>query len=66
LLNPFTVQVAGNTQAHQFRARRINAKTISSASSHASMVSHATEIADLILSAAKELESATIEEAAMH
>ncbi len=53
-------------QAQQFMAQRINAKTISLASSHASMVSHPREIADFILSAAKELESSTIEEAAMH
>src|SRR6266487_1188664 len=53
-------------QAQQFMAQRINAKTISVASSHASMVSHPREIADFILSAAKELELSTIEEAAMN
>jgi pimeloyl-ACP methyl ester carboxylesterase len=42
-------------QAEQFMAQRMNAKTISLPSSHASMVSHPGEIADLILSAAKEL-----------
>jgi hypothetical protein len=43
----------------------MNAKTISLKASHASMVSHPAEIADFILSAAKELESSTVEETAM-
>jgi len=43
--------------AEQFMAQRINPKgMISLPSSHASMVSHPNEIAELILSAAKELE----------
>jgi pimeloyl-ACP methyl ester carboxylesterase len=42
-------------QAEQFMAKRINARTISIASSHASLVSHSKEIADLILEAATEI-----------
>jgi len=53
-------------EAERFMAQRIKANTISFSSSHASMVSHPAEIADFILSAAKELELSTIEEAAMH
>jgi pimeloyl-ACP methyl ester carboxylesterase len=42
-------------EAEQFMAHRINAKTISLPSGHASMVSHAEEIADFILDAAYSL-----------
>jgi hypothetical protein len=53
-------------QAQQFMAQRINAKTISLASSHASMVSHAAEIAEFIVKAAKELELSTVGETALN
>jgi len=55
-------------QAEQFMAQRMNATTISLPSSHASMVSHPEEIADLILNAAEELArpAAAAATAAMH
>jgi len=51
--------------AEQFMAQRMNAKTISLKSSHASMVSHPKEIADFILNAAEELATVSAGEAAM-
>ena len=53
-------------EAEQFMAKRINAKTISLPSSHASLVSHPKEIAEFILSAAKELALADVEETAVN
>jgi pimeloyl-ACP methyl ester carboxylesterase len=53
-------------EAEQFMAKRINANTISLPSSHASLVSHPKEIADFILSAAKELAETAVGEAAVH
>jgi pimeloyl-ACP methyl ester carboxylesterase len=53
-------------QAEQFMAERISAKTITLPSSHASMVSHPKEVADFILSAAKENAESTVQAAAMH
>jgi pimeloyl-ACP methyl ester carboxylesterase len=49
--------------AEQFMAQRINAKTTSLPSSHASLVSHPKEISDMILSAAKELSASLVETA---
>ena len=42
-------------QAEQFMAERINARTISLLSSHASLVSHPKDVADFILDAATEI-----------
>ena len=53
-------------EAEQFMAKRINANTISFPSSHASLVSHPKEIAEFILSAARELAHATVGEEAVH
>jgi pimeloyl-ACP methyl ester carboxylesterase len=52
-------------QAEQFMAQRINARTITVPSSHASLVSHPEEISDFILSAVKELHASTAEAASM-
>jgi pimeloyl-ACP methyl ester carboxylesterase len=53
-------------EAEQFMAKRINANTISLPSSHASLVSHPKEVAEFILSAAKELARSAVGEAAIH
>jgi pimeloyl-ACP methyl ester carboxylesterase len=53
-------------EAEKFMAQRCNANTISLPASHASMVSHPEEIAEFILSAAKEVAAADVEESAMH
>ena len=53
-------------EAEQFMAKRINANTISLPSSHASLVSHPEEIAEFILSAAKELARTAVGETAEH
>jgi len=53
-------------QAEQFMAQRINANTIALPASHASMVSHPKEVADFILSAAKETAASVVGEATMH
>jgi pimeloyl-ACP methyl ester carboxylesterase len=53
-------------QAEQFMAQRINARTISLPSSHASMVSHPKEVADFILEAATEIAVATSKKTAAH
>jgi pimeloyl-ACP methyl ester carboxylesterase len=53
-------------QAEQFMAQRIKAKTISLASSHASMVSHPKEIGNFILGAAEEIMESVVGEEAMH
>ena len=50
-------------EAEQFMAKRINANTISLPSSHASLVSHPKEIAEFIMSAARELAHADVGEA---
>ena len=52
-------------EAEQFMAKRINANTISLPSSHASLVSHPEEIAEFILSAAKELARTAVGESAV-
>ena len=52
--------------AEQFMAQRMNAKNISFSSSHASMVSHPTEVADFILRAAKEVALSKVEEVSMN
>jgi pimeloyl-ACP methyl ester carboxylesterase len=52
--------------AEQFMATRINARTISVPSSHASMVSHPEDIGGFILGAANELHASIADEAAVH
>jgi pimeloyl-ACP methyl ester carboxylesterase len=52
--------------AEQFMAIRINARTISVPSSHASMVSHPEDIGEFILGAANELHASIADEAAVH
>jgi pimeloyl-ACP methyl ester carboxylesterase len=52
--------------AEQFMATRINARTVSVPSSHASMVSHPEDIGEFILGAANELHASISDEAAVH
>ncbi len=52
-------------QAEQFMAHRINARTISLASSHASLVSHSKQVADFILEAATEIAVTTVPKTAL-
>jgi pimeloyl-ACP methyl ester carboxylesterase len=52
--------------AEQFMAQRIKATTIALSASHASMVSHPTEVCDLIVSAAKVIASNISESEAVH
>jgi pimeloyl-ACP methyl ester carboxylesterase len=52
--------------AEQFMATRINARTITVPSSHASMVSHPEEISEFILSAANELHASIADETMVH
>ena len=52
-------------EAEQFMAQRINAKTISLAASHTSMVSHPDEIAEFILDAADSLSASITASAEM-
>jgi pimeloyl-ACP methyl ester carboxylesterase len=71
---PCWYQVSGEDRmipppAEQFMAARIKAKTISLPSSHTSMLSHPEEIADFIISAAKELSAtskASVTQQAQH
>lgn len=53
-------------QAEQFMAQRINARTISLPSSHASLVAHPKEVANFILEAATEIAVTTVTKKAMH
>jgi len=52
-------------QAEQFMAQRINARTITLPSSHASLVSHPKEVADFILEAATEVAVTTVTKTVM-
>jgi pimeloyl-ACP methyl ester carboxylesterase len=52
--------------AEQFMAQRINARLISLASSHASLVSHPIEVAAFIQNAANEIFASTVETEAVH
>jgi hypothetical protein len=52
--------------AEQFMATRINARTISVPSIHATMVSHPEHIGEFILGAANELHASIADEAAVH
>lgn len=53
-------------QAEKFMAQRINARTISLASSHASLVSRPKEVADFILEAATEIAVTNVPKSAIH
>jgi pimeloyl-ACP methyl ester carboxylesterase len=52
-------------QAEQFMAQRMNARTISLPSSHASLVSHPKEVADFILEAATQIAVTTVTKTTM-
>lgn len=53
-------------QAEQFMAQRMNARTITLPSSHASLVSHPKEVAGFILEAATEIAVTTASKTAVH